>query len=258
MEVGFSDVHGVTMSGCDYAGENGGYFGSDFGGVIAIGTDFAGFNFGGSVGSPLGGANLTQANLSGANLEGSTLEGATLTQADLIGADLTGINASGADFTGANLSGAQLTSTNFTGAVLTNATLTNADISKSNFTGATLSGVVSSGLTGTPASLPAGWTVKNGILTQGAAVHSVSVTVTFSAKSSALTSAMKTSLARYSKELTPRESVTITGWAKGNASLARARAAVVSRYLTSLVALHVTVKAVTSSSANKAVVQSAG
>ena len=247
----FPPVHGTDISGCNLAGEGGGGLGTDFGGVTAVGTDFAGFNF--SSNSTLGGANLTQANLSGANLDSITLGGANLTNADLIGTDLNKTNASGVNFTDANLSGALLTSTNLTGAVLTNATLTNADLDKANFTRATLAGVVSSGLTGTPVNLPAGWTVTNGRLVHGAALPGM-LSVAFTSRSIALSSAAKNALSVLSSRLIAGAAVTITGYAKGSVVLAKSRAAAVSKYLLGKIKIRVTLKTVTNVASNKVTV----
>ncbi len=100
------------------------------------------------------GANLNIAELTNADLTGADLAGT-----NLIAADLTGTTLTGADLTGADLTGADLT-----GADLTNADLTNADLTNADLTGAALTGVTSSGLVGTPAALPAGWTIVSGTL----------------------------------------------------------------------------------------------
>jgi uncharacterized protein YjbI with pentapeptide repeats len=130
----------------------------------------------------LTGANLTNTNHSTtdfglANLTNAILTGASLLFSTRLGdATLTGVRSGGVtgDPTlpvgwslvsgylvgpGANLTGALLS-----GANLTNATLTGANLSGANLSGATLTGVTSGGITGTPAALPAGWTLVDGYL----------------------------------------------------------------------------------------------
>jgi uncharacterized protein YjbI with pentapeptide repeats len=242
-------THGSNVSGCDFAGENPENLNVDFGGATAIGTNFADFNFFGF--STLDGANLTDANLSGASL--NQLGGANLTDADLIGANLNNTDVSVANLDGANLAGSLLTGANFTNANFTNATLTNADIDGANFFGATLTGVVSGGLTGTPKNLPSGWSVKGGVLSY-TAPKPATVSVTFTSKSSVLSAAAKRVLLALSKKLVSGASVTVTGYAKGNVVLARSRATATSKYLSSKIKIHATLKTVTSASLNKVTV----
>ncbi len=78
------------------------------------------------------------------------------------------------------------------------------------------------------------------------------LTVEFKAGSAALTSAAKGALSTLSRELVKGASVTVTGFAKGNAKLARSRASAVANYLQSKA--HATIKTNTSSSANSATV----
>jgi uncharacterized protein YjbI with pentapeptide repeats len=79
-------------------------------------------------------ANLTYANLVGAKLAGANLSKCRLTRANLVGADLAGANLSEADLTSVSLSNASLT------------------------------GVISRGISGTPAELPSGWRLAKGEL----------------------------------------------------------------------------------------------
>lgn len=134
-------------------------------------------------------ANLDNATITGGIWTGDTLNSATLTGADLNGSDLENSTVTGADFTGATLSGTTLSGDDLTNANLTNAYLFAAKVTSDNLTDATLSGanlgtakltgdnlagaalagatltqVTSSGLTGTPASLPANWSVSSGFL----------------------------------------------------------------------------------------------
>jgi hypothetical protein len=70
------------------------------------------------------------------------------------------------------------------------------------------------------------------------------VTVTFAAKSSALSTKAKEALDALGKKLASGASVTVTGYAKGNNVLAKSRAAAVTNYLSSLIKVHVTLKSV--------------
>jgi uncharacterized protein YjbI with pentapeptide repeats len=94
-------------------------------------TDLAGADFAGATVRGFSGDNLTGANLTGANLRGANLYGSDLTRADFSNADLTGAN---------------LGITTLTGTGLGTATLT---------------GIDAWGLTGTPASLPANWSLRD-------------------------------------------------------------------------------------------------
>ena len=78
--------------------------------------------------------------------------GADLQTADLAGAGLAGMDLTGADLGGTVLTGADLSGTVLTGAELLGTVLTGAD----------LTGVRSGGVTGTPASLPSGWSLAGG------------------------------------------------------------------------------------------------
>ena len=136
-------------------------------------------------GRTLEGANLTGANLARADLGRATVEGANLTGAKLTGARLTRTTLTGANLTGATLegvttgSGAYLIDANLEGANLTNADLTNADLTRANLkyanltgaklafanlTDAILEGVQSDNISGSPISLPDGWSLVDGTL----------------------------------------------------------------------------------------------
>ncbi len=137
----------------------------------------------------LAGANFSGADLSGADFQGATVTGADLQDATLTDTILTGATFTGSDFTGADLASSYGARADFTNAIFTDAdlngdTFTKAIFSWATFSGATFSGTilraadlagaqlsgadlagVSSGLvTGTPASLPVGWTFFNGYL----------------------------------------------------------------------------------------------
>lgn len=151
-------------------------------GVALSGADFTGANLSGLnlAGAFLNNANLTGAVLTGANLNAANLSAATLTgvtsggivgtpvlppgwklvKGYLVGrgVDLHSVDLSGADLSGVDLTGAVLTGTNLTNATLTNVTLTGANVSGARFgtdNDNKLSGIVSGGLVGVPAQLPA-------------------------------------------------------------------------------------------------------
>ncbi len=151
-------------------------------GVALSGTDFTGANLAGLnlAGAFLNNANLTGAVLTGTNLNAANLSAATLTgvtsggivgtpvlppgwkliKGYLVGrgVDLHSLDLSGADLSGVNLTGAVLTGTNLTNATLTNVTLTGANVTGARFgtdNDNKLSGIVSGGLVGVPAQLPA-------------------------------------------------------------------------------------------------------
>ena len=134
-------------------------------------------------------ADFSGADLAGADFQGATVTGANLQDATLTNTILTGANFSGSDFTGADLASSFGQRADFTDAIFTDAdlggdTFTFANFSGDTFSGATFSGTslrdadlagvqlsgadlagVSSGLvTGSPASLPVGWTFFNGYL----------------------------------------------------------------------------------------------
>jgi len=90
----------------------------------------------------------------GRALVGSTLLGPA---GDYTGMYLVGRNLAGVDFTGALLVGADLT-----GANLFRATLTGASVGGARLSGANLFGTLSSGIKGTPTSLPQGWWITHG------------------------------------------------------------------------------------------------
>jgi uncharacterized protein YjbI with pentapeptide repeats len=99
--------------------------------------------------------NLENASLAGSNLSGADLQGAMITQADLSGANLANADLTNAEVFGSDLSGANLTDTNLDTFYVYDLTLTGADLSGTKFAyNSDLSGVVSGGVTGTPANLP--------------------------------------------------------------------------------------------------------
>ena len=136
----------------------------------------------------LAGADFSGADLSGADFQGATVTGANLQGANLTDASLRLANFTGSDFTDADLSDSYSPRADFTNAIFTDANLTGDTFTSGNFSGATFSGATFSGTllsgvdlagaqlsgadlagvsgkaTGTPASLPVGWTFFNGYL----------------------------------------------------------------------------------------------
>ena len=76
------------------------------------------------------------------------------------------------------------------------------------------------------------------------------LTVHFNANSSTLTPASRSALSTLSKELVKGASITVTGFAKGNAKLAKSRATSVASYLSGKDKTHATIRTVTGSAAN--------
>ncbi len=104
------------------------------------------------------GCALNGADLSGADLRGADLSSANLNSANLSGADLSGTNLSSADLFNAGLYDVNLTGANLTGANLGNASLTGSFVTCSD------SGVLGTGISGTPVVLADGWTLVDGTL----------------------------------------------------------------------------------------------
>jgi uncharacterized protein YjbI with pentapeptide repeats/outer membrane protein assembly factor BamB len=181
---GFILGPGVDLQGADLTGAD--LTSKDLTGANLTGLDLAGADLSGSV--------LYQATLTGVTLAGANLTGTDLGDTDLVGVDLTGAaldytgfendNLSGRDFAGegcgycsfsdANLSRADLRGTvwggsffegaNLTDAALTDASLGDTAIAGARLAGATLTGLSSGQVTGTPQSLPAGWSSGGGYL----------------------------------------------------------------------------------------------
>ena len=133
---------GVDWSGCDLTG------------AFLLMADLTGAN--------LTGANLTVsfifiANLTSANLTGANLTEAYVGSSTLIGANFTGANFTDATVQGGTMTGANLTGANFTNAEL-NVSLAGVLVSCSN------TGILGTGVTGTPTNVPTGWTFAGGTL----------------------------------------------------------------------------------------------
>jgi hypothetical protein len=80
------------------------------------------------------------------------------------GGNYAGMYLAGRDLSSVDLTGASLTGANLTGANLFGANLRNTALGGASLAGANLLGVVSSSVTGTPASLPQGWSLTGGML----------------------------------------------------------------------------------------------
>jgi hypothetical protein len=80
------------------------------------------------------------------------------------------------------------------------------------------------------------------------------VSTSFAAHKAALSAGARSQLRALAKKLIAGASVTVTGYAKGDATLAKARATAVANYLKSLVHVKVTLKTVTRTSANEVAV----
>ena len=169
--------------------------GADLAGADLQMTDLTGTNL---TNADLSGADLASAGLAQTTLTGTNLAGANL--ARLISGSITGTPAAlppdwtlrngylfgpQAWFYGADLSGQDLAGLDLAGAILEGADLTSADLSGTNLTGADLAGATiaktnlahtalaraslivirsGGGITGSPASLPAGWALRSGWL----------------------------------------------------------------------------------------------
>ena len=161
------DLNGVDLAGADLTGAN-------FTDATVPNVDFSGADLDNAT---LTAATLTGDTLTSATLTGASMNGALVENSNVAGADLSGSNGggfSGDDLTNANLTGANLSyggliDSNLTGARLVNADLTRAMLTRDKLAGAALAGatlsyLAASGLTGTPASLPAGWSAASGFL----------------------------------------------------------------------------------------------
>ncbi len=178
---------GVALTGADLREAD--LRSTDLTGANFADTDLTGANL---AGVQLTGANLTRAHLVDVDLTGARLTATTLSGATFQGATLRGVSSGsivanaaftlpagwrfisgqlagpGANLTGGNLSGVNLTGLDLSQADLTGARLTNATLTNVRLTGATVAGsffgtdddnkfqgVVSGGLIGVPAQLPA-------------------------------------------------------------------------------------------------------
>ncbi len=173
-------------------------YGADLAGADLTGADAAGANLEGAV---LTGADLTDADLANVDAIEATFSGTDLAGTDLAGANLGDVASGGitgtpaalptaspanwqivdgylvgpfadladAEMAGAvlpdsNLHGANLTGADLTGSNLTDSYVTYTNLTGTDLTDATLSGVTSLDIEGTPAALPPGWVLVNGVL----------------------------------------------------------------------------------------------
>lgn len=95
---------------------------------------------------------------------GCDLSGANLAGADIDRADLTGASLGNANLTDADLQLANLTNATFAGADLANAAIADATVTGASLATATLTGASGVGIVGSPASLPAHWSIRGGFL----------------------------------------------------------------------------------------------
>ena len=168
-----ADLHGVNLSGATLARAsfNGANLrGSDLSatksatcGVPWTGGGYSSFL---CAGPNFQGADLTGTNLNGANISGAVFDSANLTNANLTNATPTGVCVSYWGF-GINYTGSPGYHSYCDGPSMSGVTLTGANLSGANLLHASLdAGMISGGVTGTPAALPAGWSLLNGYLVQ--------------------------------------------------------------------------------------------
>jgi uncharacterized protein YjbI with pentapeptide repeats len=197
-----ANLNQSNLSGANLAGAN--LTGATFNGATVAGITLTTANLTGAVltnvdlsSVNMTGANLTRAVIKSASLNKTIMAGTTLTK--VIGRQITGTPASlptdwavisgslvgpGADLSNDNLASADLSGRNLTGTDFDHSVLTNANLARANLTGASfvgavvtganldgvnlsgdnISGIVSGGVTGTPAGLPAGWSLRDGFL----------------------------------------------------------------------------------------------
>jgi uncharacterized protein YjbI with pentapeptide repeats len=178
---GYLAGRNVNLNGADLASAD--LAGIDFEAATFQAADLANANLtGASVNGNLAGANLSGTDLAGAYLTYVRSGGITgtpealpanwlLTMGYLIGpwaqvpdANLTGVNLDGADLEGITLTGSNLTDASLAGANLEASLLGSVTLAGANLSGADLAGVASGSITGTPATLPQRWTLRNGYL----------------------------------------------------------------------------------------------
>lgn len=196
-DLSHATMNGANLSGAVLKGAN--FNGSNLTSAIMTKADLTGATLpvANLASADLTNANLTQAVIKGSSLNKTIMAGTTLTKvigrqitgapaslpanwaviqgslvgpgADLsndglVGADLHGMNLAGTIFDHSNLSNANLANANLTGASFVGAVVTGANLDGVNLAGDNLNGIVSGDVTGTPASLPAGWSLRDGFL----------------------------------------------------------------------------------------------
>ncbi len=148
------DLSGGDLSGCRLAS-------SDLSGANLSNTNWVNID--------ISGTNLRNANMSGVVSNGTITGGSTallptsyvVRSGYLFGPN---VNLSGKTLTGFNMAALVLTNANLSSCNLTNATLTNASIAGVTFASATFTGIISGGVSGTPASLPTNYIINNGYI----------------------------------------------------------------------------------------------
>jgi titin len=156
----------TTITGADFTNAtlSGAYFtGKDLRSTTLTNANFTAANLATAnfSGMTLTSTTFTGANLRAANFSGTTLlTGTTFSNAMLRNADFTSAVASNRDFGGSTLTGANFTSANLSSATLSSTRLSSTILGSANLTGAS-----GSLITGTPASLPSGYSIVNGVLT---------------------------------------------------------------------------------------------
>jgi len=195
-----ANLSGASLKGANFNGSNltGAHLNkADLTGALLPVTDLSS--------ADLTGANLTQAIIKSSSLNKTIMAGTTLTKvvgrqitgtpaslpanwavvsgslvgpgADLsndglVNADLHGMNLTGTIFDHSNLTNANLANANLAGASFVGAVVTGANLQGVNLAGDNLNGIVSGDVAGTPASLPAGWSLRDGFLIgPGASLH---------------------------------------------------------------------------------------
>jgi uncharacterized protein YjbI with pentapeptide repeats len=179
-----ADLHGADLTGANLSSTH--LRGANIAGAKLADASLLGVSSGSLIGTPASlpsGFTLTGGYLLG---PGSSLSHVNFAGIDLRGRDLTHWLVSYADLRGANLAGANLTDANIsdsdlTGADLTGANLTGASLGSSNITGVKLAGahldnLHTGGLTGVPASVPAGWRAVADVLVGPTATASADLT----------------------------------------------------------------------------------
>jgi uncharacterized protein YjbI with pentapeptide repeats len=167
LSTGF-ELNGTDLAGADLAG-------ADLGFADIENADLAGANLDNTTltEAALNTDTLTSATFTGADFGGAVVQNSSLAGADLsastgpagfVGDDLTSANLTGADLPGVKLINDDLAGATLAGATLTGATLTGDNLAGATLADATLSQAASSGLTGTPAALPASWLDSSGFL----------------------------------------------------------------------------------------------
>ncbi len=181
-QLASADLAGDALTGANLTGAN--LTGADLSGTNLTGANLTHATVSNALvtGANLTGATLSDATLTDASLNAANLTNAVLTSADLLNADLSKVTLTGATLTGANLGDVQSGGITGTAAALpsgwsvvdgylvgpsadlTDAVLSGAALGGVNLSEAILSGVVSGGITGVPAALPAGWRLVDGYL----------------------------------------------------------------------------------------------